>query len=403
MGWLPASTAAGSGGSGGDVYSIVLIPDTQYLSASATWIQHFQDAADWIVANQDAYNIQLVLHLGDVVNDGGTTQFGRAETPMETIWDAGIPMAAAIGNHDYDGGSPAADHSDTTNWNTYFGTGQYTGRSWWNGTFQTSGKSENFYFTLTLGGRPTLVLSLEFYCRSTILSWAGDVIEAHPEYDVIIVTHSYLNDDGSLTEDADEHGPDAYSLTDSSSGVEQWAEFKQYANVVAVFNGHHINGPLTAELTSTGDEGNQVFQQFTNWQTETEGGEGRIVVLTVNPFTGWATRQVYNAADAAFEASYDLTFQLYVGSGATSDADAIHDNVAGEINAITEKATPVSGDLLLIEDSAASYAKKKVQVGNLPGGGSSGGRWEVVVSGTAPPVAVTNEAQDDWVYGFVSE
>lgn len=51
-----------------------------------------------------------------------------------------------------------------------------------------------------------------------------------------------------------------------------------------------------------------------------------------------------------------------------TDPDAIHDNVSGEINAITEKVTPVSGDWLLIEDSAASNAKKKVQVGNLPGG-----------------------------------
>lgn len=30
------------------------------------------------------------------------------------------------------------------------------------------------------------------------------------------------------------------------------------------------------------------------------------------------------------------------------------------------------------------------------------GRWEVVVSGTAPPVATTNEAEDDWVYGWIS-
>lgn len=30
------------------------------------------------------------------------------------------------------------------------------------------------------------------------------------------------------------------------------------------------------------------------------------------------------------------------------------------------------------------------------------GRWEVIVSGSAPPVAVTNEAEDDWVVGWVS-
>jgi hypothetical protein len=44
---------------------------------------------------------------------------------------------------------------------------------------------------------------------------------------------------------------------------------------------------------------------------------------------------------------------------------AIHDNVAGEIAAITEKTDPVDADLFLIEDSEAADAKKKVQLGNL--------------------------------------
>lgn len=48
------------------------------------------------------------------------------------------------------------------------------------------------------------------------------------------------------------------------------------------------------------------------------------------------------------------------------DPDAIHDNVAAEISAITEKTLPVAADLLLIEDSAASNAKKRLQIGNLP-------------------------------------
>ena len=51
------------------------------------------------------------------------------------------------------------------------------------------------------------------------------------------------------------------------------------------------------------------------------------------------------------------------------DTDAIHSNVDGEIDAITSaKAVPISGDLIIIEDSVDSYAKKKVEIGNLPGG-----------------------------------
>lgn len=68
---------------------------------------------------------------------------------------------------------------------------------------------------------------------------------------------------------------------------------------------------------------------------------------------------------------------LVGGAPSGADADAIHDNAAGEIAAVTEKASPVSADLLLIEDSADSNAKKRVQIGNLPGGG--GGLTEAQV------------------------
>lgn len=50
------------------------------------------------------------------------------------------------------------------------------------------------------------------------------------------------------------------------------------------------------------------------------------------------------------------------------DATAIHDNVSAEISALTEKTTPVDTDLILIEDSAASFAKKKIQVSSIVGG-----------------------------------
>lgn len=57
---------------------------------------------------------------------------------------------------------------------------------------------------------------------------------------------------------------------------------------------------------------------------------------------------------------------------AGSDTDALHIDEAGEIAAIAEKETPVPGDLIVIEDSEAENAKKKVQIGNLPGGSGGG-------------------------------
>ena len=66
---------------------------------------------------------------------------------------------------------------------------------------------------------------------------------------------------------------------------------------------------------------------------------------------------------------YDIFMDLRLWGGeAATDGSAIHDNVPGEIAAISEKVSPISTDLLLIEDSEAANAKKRVQVGNLPGG-----------------------------------
>jgi len=47
------------------------------------------------------------------------------------------------------------------------------------------------------------------------------------------------------------------------------------------------------------------------------------------------------------------------------DTDAIHKSTSAEISAITEKTTPSADDLFLIEDSAASNAKKKLKYSNI--------------------------------------
>ena len=47
--------------------------------------------------------------------------------------------------------------------------------------------------------------------------------------------------------------------------------------------------------------------------------------------------------------------------------NTIHTNVAGEIAGLTSKGSPVSGDLLIIEDSAAGNVKKRIQLGSIGG------------------------------------
>jgi hypothetical protein len=66
-----------------------------------------------------------------------------------------------------------------------------------------------------------------------------------------------------------------------------------------------------------------------------------------------------NAGDTAWACAVDEQ-----GAGGT-DSTAIHDDTGNEIAPITAKTAPVGADVLLLEDSAAGYAKKSVTLTNL--------------------------------------
>lgn len=62
----------------------------------------------------------------------------------------------------------------------------------------------------------------------------------------------------------------------------------------------------------------------------------------------------------------DKIESMSIGGG--SDTTAIHVDVSNEISGVTEKTTLANDDLFVIEDSAASYVKKKVKKSNLGAG-----------------------------------
>lgn len=103
--------------------------------------------------------------------------------------------------------------------------------------------------------------------------------------------------------------------------------------------------------TATGDfsgQGDNVAIYFDGWHfvPPQEGLILRVVDENTN----------YRYQSGAWSIVTDLT-----------DVDAIHDNVAGEIAAVTAKGSPTSSDFLLIEDAADSNNKKRITIGDLPG------------------------------------
>ncbi|MCB0913641.1 MAG: metallophosphoesterase, partial [Propionibacteriaceae bacterium] len=290
-------------------FGLAVIPDTQNES-SITSNKPLLDRANWLVTNKDAFELRYVLHTGDMVNWGwlDTAQLTRARAAMDVIGAAGIPYDLSIGNHDtaavgwngisgstgYGGsayvgnpecvtrlGESACNTSllvrNTEAFNATFPVGGLRNLG---GTFE-AGKIDNNWTTFTANGTKWLVLTLEFAPRKTAVEWARKVVADHPEHNVIIQTHYYLESSGSISTSNAGYG--------ETSGKYIYDQIvSKYANVKLVFSGH------TGSFTSRTDtiNGNTVVSYLGNDLGDASNDPVRL--LTINTDTGKVTSTVYN-------------------------------------------------------------------------------------------------------------
>ncbi|MHA1805946.1 MAG: hypothetical protein ACTSX2_00055 [Candidatus Thorarchaeota archaeon] len=130
---------------------------------------------------------------------------------------------------------------------------------------------------------------------------------------------------------------DIGSLPEVSGSVIDWSTKKKY-ELAGLSNAgepiEEVGGPVNSDDAATKDY----------VDTELTKIEG-----TTIKSTGEASGKILTS-DGANGASWQSQ---------APDPNAIHDNVAGEINAIAEKTTFDDDDEILLEDNSASYAKKK--------------------------------------------
>lgn len=273
-------------------FSVVLLPDTQNYSANNPAI--FNSQTQWIVNNASARNIQLVLHLGDIVNGGGEiTQWQNADAAMKLL-DFKVPYVAVIGNHDYNQANPSGRTPSATNYNRYFGPNRYAGQSWYQGSY-TSGSNENYYGFFTISGHNFLVMALEVDPRQSVLDWAGSIIAAHSDREVIIVTHSYMNGDDTRVGRCDNGGKANMGVPQDNDGDDMWQKLvSRYPNISFVFSGHITYDKGVGFRTDLGVNGNLVNQMLSDYQDYSSGGNGWLRILTFHPASDTVDVETYS-------------------------------------------------------------------------------------------------------------
>lgn len=268
-------------------FTIPVFPDSQ--SAIDGNFKMFKSQFDWILENKTKLNIPMVLHVGDVADFDNLSQWETISSQFDRLDQDGIPYAIALGNHDteavgeYSGSAAKGNVNQnlrkTSKFNAYFPTSRFIAQR---GRYE-EGKSDNAYYTFRTGGVNWLVVSLEFCPRQGPINWAGDIIKAHHEYNVIIITHYYLTPKGTIGDKNAGYGD--FSPQDISDKL-----VKRYPNIRFVLSGHVVTSAFKVDEALNG---NKVYQILQDYQHEDFGG-GYLRLLHFDLDMGTVSAEMYS-------------------------------------------------------------------------------------------------------------
>jgi hypothetical protein len=271
--------------SSGADFTIIVMPDPQ--NETEFFPQVLNSQTQWIAANRQALNIQMVLTEGDNVNDGASTsQMQNLDAAFRVLDNAGVPYLLAIGNHDYNGFNPKASRN-LSGFNQWFGPGRYSGKSYFRGNFP-SGSNANSYGVLTINGQQYLFLMLEYRPTSASLDWAESILAANPGKEAMVVDHSFVLKNGKREDLCDNQDMPAGNAT----GQEVWSRLRKY-NVIMVLSGHFTGGS-GARRADLADNGSLVNQLFADYQDYSNGGNGWLRIITFHPSSNSISVQTYS-------------------------------------------------------------------------------------------------------------
>ncbi len=271
-----------------------------------------------------------MLHTGDVTNWGwlAPDQYAKASAAAAAIQSAGLPYAWTIGNHDtravgWDGrpgstgygGSAYQDNPEcpsrlgaaachswllvrhTEEYNAAFNAFRYTRIA---GAYR-SGKVDNIYSTFTAAGKKWMVVTLELWPRPEVINWAKQVVAANPSYNVTVLTHHYLDGNGSISSSSGGYGATSPRYLFDNL-------IKVYPNIKMVLSGHTGDH---ARRTDTGNAGNKIVSYLGNFGSVTTNPTR---LLEFNVPAGTITDRVYAPyTNSTISQPYATTGMNFVG------------------------------------------------------------------------------------------
>ena len=282
-------------------YSMVLVGDQQKLCSLHPDVLHY--TYDWILANRESKKISSVIALGDITDTrDNLSEWALVQNQFKRL--AGkIPLIACRGNHD-------RPYSATTGMDYEGYTSDIAGR--YNDT-----NLENIYKTIKIGKTDYLFITLDYGPDDDVLAWANEVTAAHPDHKVIVVTHSYMANDGTTTDDTDPVNPISTYPTlgfGYNNGDDIWEKYvRKHENIVFVLSGH-IDSDQVRATKAVGDHGNVVTQMLVDPQgIDPHIPTGMICMLYFNEDGNIVTTDCYSTIRNQYFNVTETQYTMIVG------------------------------------------------------------------------------------------
>ncbi|MGD0977559.1 MAG: DUF2341 domain-containing protein [Candidatus Bathyarchaeia archaeon] len=281
-------------------FSIFWITDTQYLSESLSESSNeFTTLTRWIVNNAATYNLQMVVHTGDIINgtdsiipDTNTPisvddQWKCANASMYTLLENNIPYCWCAGNHDDniygDSTSGWTGNNFDGSSNTAFNPSVVSAKehkNWVdlnNEEYAAVADGENTAVNFTSNGLNFLIVNIEWDAPIDLLnSWVAPLLSKYSglDYQIIVTTHAYINPAGITN---DQNGPSPNFINTLTTLLDK------YPKVFLTLNGHFGTDFGFEEKSSNGNRWQLMFdRQDVTDDDEYPNGAAAVTILTFN-------------------------------------------------------------------------------------------------------------------------
>lgn len=262
-----------------DTYDFALqhITDTQYISRDDPAV--YSTMTQWTADNADELKIDYSMHTGDLIQSWispgrpdaqARKEFEAASDSMRILEDANIAHGVLPGNHDNIWNAagklvPGEHEKNHALYNEYFGPQRYRDKPYW-GESHTEEDNSAHYDLVDIAGAKFLMLFIGYNPPEKVMQWAERVLDDHPDRNVVIGTHYYLDEQG---------GKKLMGFGDigSSSGQQIWNRLVEPNESVFLVLSGHVDGQVAVVDEDVGETDRTVVQLLADYQYFEVDGE----------------------------------------------------------------------------------------------------------------------------------